>query len=180
MKISLITTCYNREKTIQDAIESVLSQDYPFIEYIVVDGASNDNSLVIINKYKAQIVTIISEPDGGMYEAINKGLRIATGDVIGLLHSDDFLFAPDTISHIADRFKQTQCDFRYGDGLFVSEEKINHIVRNWISGRYSRAKMRKDWLPLHPTVYIRKECLHQTGEYNEHFQIAAEVLQAVN
>lgn len=100
MKISIITSCYNREKTIRGAIESVLAQDYPYIEYIVVDGASTDGSLAIINEYRNRISTIISEPDHGMYEAINKGIRAATGDVIGLLHSDDFFYDNHVISHI--------------------------------------------------------------------------------
>jgi glycosyltransferase len=174
MKVSLITTCYNREKTIRDAIESVLSQDYPDIEYIVVDGASTDNSLTIINQYNTRIVSIISEPDSGMYEAINKGLRIATGDVIGLLHSDDFLFAPNTISHIVDRFAQLDCDLVYGNGLFVDAENIHKIVRNWISGNYGKSKIHWGWLPLHPTVYIRKTCIDRIGMYDERFQISAD------
>lgn len=101
MKISIITSCFNREATIGQAIESVLAQDYPDIEYIVVDGASKDRSLEVINHYKDRIGRIISEPDKGMYEGINKGIKAATGDVIGLLHSDDFLYAKDTISHMA-------------------------------------------------------------------------------
>lgn len=100
MKVSIITSSYNREKTIRGCIESVLAQDYPDIEYIVVDGASKDGSLSIINEYKDRISKIISEPDHGMYEAINKGIRAATGDVIGLVHSDDFLYSPQTVSNI--------------------------------------------------------------------------------
>ena len=93
MKVSIITSCFNREATISQAIESVLAQDYPNIEYIVIDGASKDHSLQIINQYKNKISLIISEPDRGMYEAINKGLKLATGDIVGLLHSDDFFYS---------------------------------------------------------------------------------------
>ncbi|GHV57266.1 glycosyl transferase [Bacteroidia bacterium] len=174
MKISLITTCYNREHTLRDAIESVLNQDYPNIEYIIVDGASTDNSLTIIQKYQNQIAKIISEPDSGMYEAINKGLRLATGDVVGLLHSDDLLFAPNTISHIARHIEQSGCDLVYGNGLYVDAQNIHKIVRNWISNNYSKSKIRRGWLPLHPTVYIKRACLEQIGLYDETFQIAAD------
>ena len=110
MKVSIITSCFNRQNTIREAIESVLAQDYPNIEYIIVDGASNDNSLKIINEYKNYINTIISEPDKGMYEAINKGITAATGDIIGLVHSDDFLYDTHVISNIVKKFKQTNAD----------------------------------------------------------------------
>lgn len=174
MKISIITTCFNRESTIRNCIESVLSQDYPDIEYIIVDGASTDRSLSIINEYKDRIATIISEPDKGMYEALNKGIRAATGEVIGLLHSDDFLYATDTISHIAQALENSQADFIYGDGLFVESDHTDKVVRNWISGYYTKRKVRRGWLPLHPTCYIRKDILEKWGLYDESFRIAAD------
>ena len=174
MKVSIITSCFNREKTIEQAIESVLSQDYPNIEYIVVDGASKDNTLAIINRYKGCISHIISEPDNGMYEGINKGIRAATGDIIGLLHSDDFLFSTNTISRIVKRFEETQADFIYGNGLFVDSDNTNKVVRNWIGGKYSKWKVRHGWLPLHPTCYIRKSCMDKWGLYDESYKIAAD------
>ena len=134
MKVSIITACYNREQTIRGCIESVLAQDYPDIEYIVVDGASTDGSLSIINRYKDKIAKIISEPDQGMYEAINKGIRAATGDIIGLVHSDDTLFAPQTISHVVAKFQETHADFLYGDGLFVHPDCTERVVRDWVGG----------------------------------------------
>ena len=111
MKVSIITSCFNRAATIRDAIESVLAQDYNNIEFIVVDGASTDGSLEIVREYEDRISTIISEPDHGMYEAINKGIRVATGDVIGLLHSDDFFYDNGVVSRIAERMKITRADF---------------------------------------------------------------------
>lgn len=174
MKVSIITSCFNREKTIRGCIESVLEQDYPDIEYIVVDGASKDNSLAVINEYKDRIAKIISEPDHGMYEGINKGIRAATGDIVGLLHSDDFLYSPHTISHIVRRMEQTGADFLYGDGLFVNSENTNKVVRNWIGGEYRLWKVRHGWLPLHPTCYIRREAMLKRGLYNETFKIAAD------
>lgn len=174
MKVSIITSCFNREKTIAQAIESVLSQDYPNIEYIVVDGASKDNTLAIIKRYKGRISHIISEPDNGMYEGINKGIRAATGDIIGLLHSDDFLFSTNTISRIVKRFEETQADFIYGNGLFVDSDNTDKVVRNWMGGKYSKWKVRHGWLPLHPTCYIRKSCMNKWGLYDESYKIAAD------
>lgn len=173
MKISIITTCYNRVQTIRGAIESVLSQDYPNIEYIIVDGASTDGTLDIIREYKERL-TYISEPDNGMYEAINKGMRIATGEVIGLLHSDDFLYDNHTISRIAEQMKQTHADFLYGDGLFVNTDNTEKIIRNWQGGNYRLWKVRHGWLPLHPTCYIRRSAIIRKGEYNESYKIAAD------
>ena len=174
MKVSIITSCYNREATIRGAIESVLGQDYPDIEYIVVDGASKDNSLQVINEYKDRICKIVSEPDQGMYEAINKGIRMATGDIIGLVHSDDFLYSPHTISNIVKQMKDTHADFLYGDGLFVNAENTDKVIRKWIGGAYRLWKVRHGWLPLHPTCYIRREVMQKRGLYNESYKIAAD------
>ncbi len=174
MKISIITSCYNREATIRDAIESVLAQNYSDVEYIIVDGASTDNSLNIINEYKGRVAKVVSEPDHGMYEGINKGLRAATGDIIGLVHSDDFLYSPNTISRIVEKFQQTGADFLYGDGLFVNPENTSKVVRNWVGGDYRLWKVKHGWLPLHPTCYIRRDVMEKRGLYNETFKIAAD------
>lgn len=174
MKISIITTCFNRESTVRDCIESVLSQDYADIEYIVVDGASKDRSLFIINEYKDRIATIISEPDRGMYEAINKGIRVATGDVVGLLHSDDFFYDNHVVSRIVARMSDTGAELLYGNGVFVNSENICKLTRNWIGGTYRLWKVRHGWLPLHPTCYIRRESMIRRGLYNETFKIAAD------
>lgn len=174
MKVSIITTCFNREKTIRDCIESVVNQKYPDIEYIVVDGASTDSSLTVINEYKDRISRIVSEPDQGMYEAINKGIRRATGDIVGLVHSDDFLYSNETISHIVDKFEQTGADFLYGDGLFVDATDTQEVVRNWIGGSYRLWKVKHGWLPLHPTCYIKRDVMNKRGLYNETYKIAAD------
>lgn len=174
MKVSIITSCFNREATIEHTLNSVLSQTYSDIEYIVVDGASQDHSLDIINTYQDRIAKIISEPDKGMYEGINKGIRVASGDIIGLMHSDDFFFSNDVVEHIVKIFNQTNADLIYGNGLFVDDKDTNKIVRNWISGTYSKKKMRRGWLPLHPTVYIKRDCFIRLGLYDESFKIAAD------
>lgn len=174
MKVSIITSCFNREATIRDAIESVCAQTYPDIEYIVIDGASKDGSLRVIKEYSERISHLVSEPDKGMYEGLNKGLKLATGDIIGLVHSDDFLYSKDSIAHIVQKFEETNADLVYGNGLFVDFNDTRKVVRNWISGTYSKAKMKRGWLPLHPTVYIRKECIDKLGMYDESFKIAAD------
>lgn len=174
MKVSIITTCYNRASTIQGAIESVLAQDYPDIEYIIVDGMSNDGSMDVINGYKDRVAKIVSERDHGMYEAINKGIRMATGDIIGLVHSDDFLYDSHVISDVVKKFENTEADFVYGDGVFVNANNINKPVRNWIGGTYHRWKVRCGWLPLHPTCYIKRDVMMREGLYDQSFKIAAD------
>lgn len=179
MKVSIITSCYNREATIRDAIRSVLTQDYPDIEYIIVDGASTDGTQkaiekIIKNKSTHIDIKYISEPDSGMYEALNKGIRIATGDVIALLHSDDMMFDTHTVSDVVSEMKRTLCDFLYADGLFVDAQRTDKVVRNWIGGRYSKWKVRHGWLPLHPTCYIRRDVMTRLGLYDESYRIAAD------
>lgn len=179
MKISIITSCYNRASTLEGAIKSVFAQSYSDIEYIIVDGSSNDSSQKIIEELirvapKNISIRYISEPDHGMYEAINKGIRMATGDYIGLVHSDDFLYSPHTISDIVKQLEDTHADFLYGDGLFVNPENTDKVVRKWIGGSYRLWKVRHGWLPLHPTCYIRKEVMERRGLYNESYKIAAD------
>lgn len=179
MKVSIITSCYNRKDTVRNAIESVLSQDYSDIEYIIVDGASTDGTQKaieeMINDKPAHIdIKYISEPDSGMYEALNKGIRMATGEVIALLHSDDMMFDTHTVSDVMREMEHTGCDFLYADGLFVDAQRTEKVVRNWIGGRYSKWKVRHGWLPLHPTCYIRREVMERLGLYDESYRIAAD------
>lgn len=179
MKVSIITTCYNRVGTIQGAIESVLAQDYPDIEYIIIDGASNDGSVDTIKSMMEdgrwkKSWKFISESDHGMYEAINKGIRMATGDIIGLVHSDDFLYDNHVISDVVKQFEETNADFLYGDGVFVNADDTNKPVRNWIGGAYHRWKVACGWLPLHPTCYIKREVMLREGLYDESYKIAAD------
>lgn len=174
MRISIITSCFNRSETIQNCIESVLNQDYNEIEYIIIDGASTDGSTDIINSYEGRVSKIISEPDHGMYEAINKGINIATGDIIGLLHSDDFFYDNHVLSRIAERMESTGADFLYGNGLFVNGKDTNKVIRNWIGGTYRIWKVKHGWLPLHTTCYLKKNIILRKGLYNETYKIAAD------
>lgn len=175
MKVSVITVCYNRKATIEQSIKSVLHQDYPNIEYIVVDGNSSDGTKDIIGSYSDQISQYVSEPDKGMYDAINKGLGMATGDIIGLMHSDDVFYDTAVISKIVEVFKNNpDTDAIYGNGIYVTNDDEQKIVRNRIGGEYDYKRLKAGWLPLHPTVYIRKSIIDQYGKYNLSFKIASD------
>lgn len=175
MNVSIITICYNRKATIANSIKSVLSQDYPNIEYIVIDGDSTDGTKEIIKFYAGKISKYLSEPDNGMYDAINKGLKIATGEIIGLMHSDDEFYNNEVISKIVAMFKMSpSSDGIYGDGIYVTNDKEEKIVRNRISGIYSQKKLESGWLPLHPTVYLKKDIIEKLGYYNLDFKIASD------
>ncbi|MDR1896742.1 MAG: glycosyltransferase, partial [Prevotellaceae bacterium] len=174
MTVSLITTCFNRANTIERTIQSVLSQDHNNVEYIIIDGASIDGSAEIIGRYSDRITHFVSEPDNGMYEAINKGIRLASGDIIGLIHSDDEFYSTTILSKIVTVFEQSGADIIYGNGIFVDMYNPRKIIRNWISGKYKRTKVKQGWLPLHPTVYARREVFEQCGLYDESYKIAAD------
>jgi len=175
MRVTIITVCYNRKNTIAKAIQSVLEQNYNDIEYIVIDGNSTDGTKEIIETYKDKISQYISEPDKGMYDAINKGLKLATGDIIGLMHSDDEFYDKKVITRIASRFdSEKYIDGVYGDGVYVSNDKQERLIRNRIGGVFSLKKVKKGWLPLHPTVYLKKNIIDKYGLYNLDFKIASD------
>ncbi|MBW1655029.1 glycosyltransferase family 2 protein [Flavobacterium quisquiliarum] len=175
MRVTIITVCYNRKNTIEKAIKSVLEQNYNNIEYIIIDGNSKDGTKEIIESYKDRISQYISEPDKGMYDAINKGLKLATGDVIGLMHSDDEFFDRKAISRIAARFeKEANIDGVYGDGVYVSNDEDERLIRDRIGGVFNIKKVKEGWLPLHPTVYLKKSVIEKHGLYNLDFKIASD------
>jgi glycosyltransferase involved in cell wall biosynthesis len=175
MRVSIITVCYNRKDTIAKSIESVLEQDYPDIEYIVIDGNSTDGTKEIIQSYAGRITKFVSEPDSGMYDAINKGLHLATGDVVGLMHSDDEFYDVSVILKIVAAFKTaTESDGLYGNGIYISNDAEERIVRNRIGGPYDLKKIKAGWLPLHPTVYLKKSVMEKHGFYNLDFKIASD------
>jgi glycosyltransferase len=175
MRISIITVCYNRKVTISKSIESVLNQTYPTIEYIIIDGNSSDGTQKIIEAYGDKITTYISEPDKGMYDAINKGIQLATGDVIGLMHSDDTFYDNEVVAKIVKAFEEhNSIDGVYGDGIYVTNDAEERLVRNRIGGEYNLKRIKQGWLPLHPTVYFRKSCFEKYGLYNLDFKIASD------
>ena len=174
MKVSIITISYNSEETIEDTIQSVLMQDYENIEYIIVDGASKDSTLEIVNKYKDRIAHIHSGPDKGIYDAMNKGVAIATGDIIGILNSDDIYSNQDVISSIVQKFKSSEAEAVYADLVYVNRENTDLITRTWISGEYQEDQFKKGWMPPHPTFFLKKSCYDQFGNYTLKLRSAAD------
>ncbi len=174
MKISLITVTYNSAKYLQNAIHSVCTQDYNDIEYIIVDGGSTDGTLAIIEQNAACISKWVSEKDNGMYDAINKGMALATGDVIGILNSDDMLASKSVISKIAACFKEQAVDSIFGDLQYVDAEKTSKIYRFWKGMNYNRSFFNFGWMPAHPTFYVRKEIVEQLGGYQTHYFSASD------
>ncbi|WP_281224931.1 glycosyltransferase family 2 protein [Flavobacterium aquiphilum] len=175
MKVSIITICYNRKATIADSINSVLSQDYSDIEYIVIDGNSTDGTKDVIESYADSISKYLSEPDNGMYDALNKGLALATGDIIGLMHSDDEFYDSKVVSQIVKTFSDNpMTEGIYGNGIYVSNDSKERLIRNRIGGNYKFENLKKGWLPLHPTVYLKRETINKYGVYNLDFKIASD------
>ena len=178
MKLSLITVTYNSGTTLAYTIESVLSQSYPDIEYIIVDGSSKDNTVAIIKEYEPQFkgrIKWISEPDKGLYDAMNKGIRMATGDIIGILNSDDFFTNPNVLQKVADTFiEDASLDAVYGDVHFVNPEDLERCVRYYSSRVFNRKLMKLGFMPAHPSFYVRKECFEKYGIYKTDYKIAAD------
>lgn len=171
-KISLITVTFNAGSTISRCIESVIGQNFTNIEYIVIDGGSTDNTLEILDQYKAYINVFVSEPDKGIYDAMNKGIKLANGDVIGMLNADDFFMDSTVSGTIADIFSQQNAEIVYGDLDYISLQ--GKIVRKWRSGAYERNKFKYGWMPPHPTFYCKKDLFKQFGLYSLEYGTAAD------
>ncbi|HBP4252041.1 TPA: glycosyltransferase, partial [Escherichia coli] len=174
MRISIITATYNSEKTLLDTLLSLEKQTHPDIEYIVVDGASKDNTIELIKSNCTRVSKIICEPDHGIYDALNKGIQAASGDVIGFLHSDDLLAYDDVIADIAKTFESTGCDAIYGDLEYVAQNDTTKRIRLWESGSFSRFKMTVGWMPPHPSFYMKRECYSQFGCFSLDYRISAD------
>ena len=174
MKVSIITVCYNSSETIEDTILSVVNQSYPNIEYILIDGASKDSTLQIIERYSKNISAVVSEPDNGIYDAINKGLKLATGDVIGVLNSDDLYIDNQVVFDVVNKLKNSQADCLYADLQYVDRIDLNRVKRNWVSGEYKSGLFYQGWMPPHPTFFLKSECYRQFGNYNIQLKSAAD------
>ena len=175
MKVSIVTVCYNSEATIRDTIESVIAQSYPDIEYIIVDGASTDRTMAIVNGYKDRISMVVSEPDKGIYDAMNKGIKLATGDVVGLLNSDDFFADNTIISKLVHTFENdVTVAGIYGDLVYVQKNNASKNVRYYSSRFFSRWKIRFGLMLPHPTLYLRREVFQEFGFYKLDYRVAAD------
>lgn len=175
MKISIITATYNSASTIRDTIESVIAQTYQNIEYIIIDGASKDNTLEIVKSYGSRIAKVLSEPDRGIYDAMNKGIQIATGEIIGILNSDDFFNADNVIEKIAKEFeKDGTIDGVYTNLYYVKQDNPQQIVRHWVSKQFKARSFFYGWHPPHPTLYLKREIYEKYGLFNINFKLAAD------
>ncbi len=171
--ISLITITYNSELTVRDTIESVFQQSYQDFEYIIVDGASSDATLEIIHDHPVRVDQLISEPDKGLYDALNKGIARATGRYVGFIHSDDCLATTETLALIAGALEKGD-DGCYGDLDYVSSVNSQKIVRHWNSGRYSRNDLKNGWMPPHETLYLKKSIYQEKGGFDISLRISSD------
>ena len=157
MKVSIITVCFNSVLTIRDTIESVLSQDYADIEYIIIDGVSSDGTMGIIQEYKDNISTVISEQDYGIYDAMNKGIAAATGEVIGMLNADDFYVDDTVVRQLIECMESESSDTVYADLTIVDPVDTRRTLRHYSSSTFNRARLRYGWMPAHPTFLVKRE-----------------------
>lgn len=174
MKVSIITVTYNSLSTLQDTIESVQFQDYPDIEYIVIDGASKDGTIEIIRNNQFTISNWLSEPDQGLYDAMNKGIALATGDIVGIINSDDFYHRSDSISQIVKAFQENEVDSVFADVRFVHPSNLEKTVRYYRSDLFSPDKFKMGLMPAHPTFFTYKENFEKFGNYRTDYKIAAD------
>lgn len=174
-RISIITVCYNSVATIEETIRSILSQDYPNIEYIIVDGLSTDGTLSVIQKYKDKISAVYCEKDKGVYDAMNKGIAKASGEIIGLLNSDDVYAHSSVISEVAQQFMQYPIDACYGDLIYFSSHRPDRIYRYWRSGQFSFGMFAKGWSPPHPTFFVKKSIYERYGNFNLNYSMGNDI-----
>ena len=173
-KISIITVSFNSAKTIKETIESILIQDYNNIEYIIIDGGSSDETINIVKSYSEKISYFISEKDNGIYDAMNKGIKAATGDIVGILNSDDFYPNSFVLSNVAKSFKKYNCDAVYGDLVYVKAKDTTQIKRYWQAGNYNTSKIKNGWMLPHPTFFVKKVMYDRYGLYNTDLKSAAD------
>lgn len=166
MKVSIVTPAFNSAKTICHTIESVARQTYLNVEFIIVDGGSSDGTPAIVDQYADVVDLFISEPDRGVYDAMNKGIRMATGDVIAILNSDDFYTHSHVLEQIVDCFRQSGADSVYGDLQYVDPEKPHHVIRHWESGDYVQRSFLAGWMPPHPAFFVKRAVYQRYGLFN--------------
>tara|TARA_B100001248_G_C27398954_1_gene468206 strand:- start:1700 stop:2458 length:759 start_codon:yes stop_codon:yes gene_type:complete len=176
LNVTIISAVYNSNKTIRKSIDSVIYQDYPLVEYIIVDGKSSDCSMKVIKNYLKMNLSIklISEKDDGVYDAFNKGIEMATGDIIGFVNADDFLNSKTIISEIVSMMKSESLDGVYGDLQYIYKNNPQTIIRSWKSLDYHKSLLKKGWMPPHPTLFLKKEVYEKHGLFDLSYKISAD------
>jgi glycosyltransferase involved in cell wall biosynthesis len=175
MLVSIITVCYNSDKTIADTLRSARSQTYANVEHIIVDGGSKDETLAVVREEVMPNHVLVSEKDKGIYDAMNKGIALATGDIIGFINADDFYPSPDVLSKVAAAFEASGADCCYGDLCYVQQDDVSRIVRYWKSCFFKPGLFEKGWCPPHPTFFVRRAVYQRLGGFNLDYKIAADV-----
>lgn len=174
MKITIITAVFNRVEMISAAIQSVQAQSYASVEHLIIDGASSDGTLELIKLFSSDDTVLVSEPDKGIYDALNKGLAMASGDIIGLLHSDDFFADQNVLNDVINAFRDPMVGMVYGDLDYVDKHDVNRTVRRWRSEAFTAKSISKGWMPPHPTLFIRRDLLEELGKFDTAYRIAAD------
>jgi glycosyltransferase involved in cell wall biosynthesis len=174
MKISVITAVFNNRDTIAEALDSALTQTHPDVELVVIDGGSTDGTVAVLQRYADRLAVLVSEPDHGIYDALNKGIARADGEVVGFLHSDDLFADIAVLSRIAAAFADPAVDAVYGDLLYVRKDDPSQVVRTWRADAFSPARLARGWMPPHPTFYVRRAVYERLGGYDTSYRIAAD------
>tara|TARA_B100002019_G_scaffold137251_1_gene118263 strand:+ start:30808 stop:31572 length:765 start_codon:yes stop_codon:yes gene_type:complete len=174
VKVSIITVSLNSEHTIRQCIDSVLNQTYKNIEYIIIDGMSSDKTIKIIDSYRSKLYKFVSEKDEGLYDAMNKGIKLATGDIVGILNSDDEYFNENVIENIVEAFSNKEADSLYGDLCFVDPNNTRNVKRFWKSSEFKHGSFKKGWHPPHPTFFVKKDIYNKYGLFDTNLRISAD------
>jgi len=174
LKISVITATYNANTTIADAMESVLGQGYSNLESIVIDGASTDGTREKLEAYRSSLAVLVSEPDHGIYDALNKGIARATGEIVGFLHADDIFASTDVLLRVAEAFADDSVDAVFGDLVYINKSDPDKVIRYWEAGNFDKTKLNRGWMPPHPTFYVRRSVYEKLGGFDTSFHIAAD------
>lgn len=174
LTVSVITVCLNSARTIAQTLRSVAEQSWPHIEHIVIDGASTDETLSVVAQHNSRVTHILSEPDKGIYDAMNKGIALAKGDVVSLLNSDDVYFDPNVVMHVVKRMQAERLDALLGDVAFFHDENPDRVIRRYNSGRFSPEKLAGGWMPAHPALFLRREIYERYGLYRTDYRIAGD------
>ena len=174
MKVSVITVAYNSARTIGDTLVSVAAQTHPDIEHLIIDGASRDDTLGVVRRLGTRVAQVVSEPDKGIYDAMNKGIALATGDIIGFLNADDAYASPDSVSAIVAEFLSSGAEAVYGDLVYVREDDLSAVVRVWRSGTFDITRLKYGWMPPPPTFYVRHQTMRLLGGFDTRFRISAD------
>lgn len=173
-EITIVTVVYNSYAMIEDCIRSVASQNYPNIKHIIIDGGSKDGTLEIILKYNSQTLECLSEPDNGIYDAMNKGIGLATGDIVGILNSDDLFADTHSVGRVASAIVEKNADSCFADVVYVDRSDIKKVVRSWQAGPYKKNKFRYGWMPPHPTFFVKRSVYEEFGLLDLDFPLSAD------